>query len=426
MDYFLSGGLFLLTFAAILAEKVHRTIIAMVGAALMVAVGLWRGFYTQEAALEAIDFNTLGLLMGMMIIVAMLSHTGFFEYLATFTAKRSKGDPWRLLLILGGITTVSSMFLDNVTTVVLIAPVTVLICEILGINPIPLLLAEAMLSNTGGVATLIGDPPNILIGSAAGLTFNDFLVRLAPIVLVALVAAVALMRRLFRRELAVKSSNVEALYKLDEKAVLRDRKSLAKLLIVLGVTIALFFLHDLLHVAPAFVALFGASMALLWVQPNVEKTLKDVEWHVLVFFAALFVAVGGVEASGLLDRVAESFIAVSPQNALLRGIFIMWVSALTSAVVDNIPFTILMIPIIQNLGMTGIDITPLWWALALGAGFGGNGTLIGSTANVIIVSISEKTRHKITSRIWLKTGLPVMLAVMLVATVLYALTFRFM
>lgn len=426
MDYFLSGAIFLLTFAAILAEKVHRTIIAMVGATLMAAVGLWRGFYSQEAALEAIDFNTLGLLLGMMLIVAMLSATGFFEYLATYTAKRSKGDPWRLLLILGAITVVSSMFLDNVTTVVLIAPVTVLICEILGINPIPLLLAEAMLSNTGGVATLIGDPPNILIGSAAGLTFNDFLVRLAPIVLVALVVAVAVMRYLFREDLAQKSTNVEALYKLDEKAVLRDRKSLRRLLIVLVLTIALFFVHDLFHISPAFIALMGASLALLWVQPNVEKLLKEVEWHVLVFFAALFVAVGGVEASGLLDRVAESFIALSPESAMLRGILIMWLSALISAVVDNIPFTIIMIPIIHNLGATGIDITPLWWALALGAGFGGNGTLIGSTANVIIVSISEKTRNKITSRVWLKAGLPVMFAVMLVATLLYALTFRFM
>ncbi|MBI3158115.1 MAG: ArsB/NhaD family transporter [Chloroflexi bacterium] len=426
MDYILSGLLFLITFAGILSEKVHRTIIAMVGAALMVAVGILRGFYDQEAAIAAIDFNTLGLLLGMMILVAMLARTGFFEYLATYTAKRSRGDPWKLLVVLSVITTLASMFLDNVTTVVLIAPVTVLIAEILGINPIPFLLAEALLANTGGVATLIGDPPNILIGSAAGFSFIDFLVHLAPIVLVAWVVALLLLRVLFRRELAETSKNVEALYKLDEGEVLRDRTSLRKLLVVLGATILLFFLHNFLHLSPAFVALLGASAALLWVRPDVEEILKEVEWHVLLFFAALFVTVGGVEATGLLHLVAERLTQITSENLLLAGLAVIWISAALSAIVDNIPFTIIMIPVLLDLGATGLDITPLWWALALGAGFGGNGTPIGSTANIIIVSISGKTRHPITTRIWLRVGLPIMLAVSLVASLLYALTFRFM
>jgi Na+/H+ antiporter NhaD/arsenite permease-like protein len=427
MDYLLSGILFLITFAAILSEKVHRTIIAMVGAALMVAVGILRGFYDQEAAIAAIDFNTLGLLLGMMILVAMLARTGFFEYLATYTAKRSKGDPWKLLVVLSVITTLASMFLDNVTTVVLIAPVTVLIAEILGINPIPFLLAEALLANTGGVATLIGDPPNILIGSAAGFSFIDFLVHLAPIVLVAWVVALLLLRVLFRRELAETSKNVEALYKLDEGEVLRDRTSLRKLLVVLGATILLFFLHNFLHLSPAFVALLGASAALLWVRPDVEEILKEVEWHVLLFFAALFVTVGGVEATGLLHLVAEQLTQVTSENLLLAGLAVIWISAALSAIVDNIPFTIIMIPVLLDLGAsTGLDLAPLWWALALGAGFGGNGTPIGSTANIIIVSISGKTRHPITTRIWLRVGLPIMLAVSLVASLLYALTLRFM
>jgi Na+/H+ antiporter NhaD/arsenite permease-like protein len=425
-DYIISGAIFLITFAAILSEKIDRTITAIVGAAIMVSVGLMRGFYTQEAALESIDFNTLGLLLGMMLLVAMLSQTGFFEYLATLMAKRSRGNLWSLLLILGVITTVASMFLDNVTTLVLIAPVTVLIAEILGVNPVPFLIAEALLSNTGGVATLIGDPPNILIGSAAGLSFNDFLIRLAPIVLVAWFAALGLIRYLFRHDLAEASPNAEALLKLDEQGVLSDRTALKRLLLVLGGTILLFFLHHRLHISPAFVALLGASVALLWVQPDIEEVLKKIEWNVLLFFASLFVAVGGIEASGLLDLAAKQIVSFATEGLMETGVALIWVAAVMSAIVDNIPFTIIMIPIVQSLGATGLDITPLWWALALGAGFGANGTPIGSTANIIAVSISEKTRNPITTKIWLRIGLPVMLAVLVVATVLYVLTFRFM
>jgi Na+/H+ antiporter NhaD/arsenite permease-like protein len=368
------------------------------------------GFYSQEAALASVDFNTLGLLLGMMILVSMLARTGFFEYVATLTAKRSKGNPWYLLLILGTVTTVLSMFLDNVTTIVLIAPVTVLIAEILGMSPVPLLMAIALLSDTGGVATLVGDPPNVMIGSAAGLSFNDFLVRLAPIVIVAWLVALLLLRFLFRRELAQKPRDIEALLKLDENVALHDRESLIKILIVLGGVILLFFLHNRLHLKPAFVALLGASAALVWVQPDVDEVLRDVEWSILLFFAALFVAVGGLESSGLLNWLAEPITAMAGQRLLLTGVVLIWVSALLSAAVDNVPFTIVMIPIIMDLG----------------AGFGGNGTPIGSTANVITITVSEKTASPITSRIWLKTGLPVMVATCLVATILYVLTFRFM
>lgn len=392
----------------------------------MVVVGISMGFYSQEAALASVDFNTLGLLLGMMILVSMLARTGFFEYMATLTAKRSNGNPWHLLLILGTVTTFLSMFLDNVTTIVLIAPVTVLIAEILGISPVPLLMAIALLSDTGGVATLVGDPPNVMIGSAAGLSFNDFLVRLAPIVIVAWLVALLLLRFLFRRELAQKPRNIEALSKLDENVALHDRESLIKILIVLGGVILLFFLHNWLHLQPAFVALLGASVALAWVQPDLDQVLKDVEWSVLLFFAALFVTVGGLQSSGLLNWLAEDITALASQRLLLTGVVLIWVSALLSAAVDNVPFTMVMIPIIMDLGATGVNITPLWWALALGAGFGGNGTPIGSTANVVTITVSEKTASPITARIWMKTGLPVMVATCLVGTILYVLTFRFM
>jgi Na+/H+ antiporter NhaD/arsenite permease-like protein len=424
--YLVSALIFIGTFTFILIEKAHRTIVALTGASLMVVVGISMGFYSQEAALASVDFNTLGLLLGMMILVSMLARTGFFEYMATLTAKRSNGNPWHLLLILGTVTTFLSMFLDNVTTVVLIAPVTVLIAEILGISPVPLLMAIALLSDTGGVATLVGDPPNVMIGSAAGLSFNDFLVRLAPIVIVAWLVALLLLRFLFRRELAQKPRNIEALSKLDENAALHDRESLIKILIVLGGVILLFFLHNWLHLQPGFVALLGASVALAWVQPDLDQVLKDVEWSVLLFFAALFVAVGGLQSSGLLNWLAEDITALASQRLLLTGVVLIWVSALLSAAVDNVPFTIVMIPIIMDLGATGVDITPLWWALALGAGFGGNGTPIGSTANVVTITVSEKTASPITARIWMKTGLPVMVATCLVGTILYVLTFRFM
>src|SRR3990172_5272719 len=423
IDYIVSGTIFLITFIAILSERMDRTIVGMAGAGAMLIAGLVLGFYSQEAALQSIDFNTLGLLLGMIVLVGMLAHTGFFQYLAIFMAKRSQGNPWRLLLILGSITTVLSMFLDNVTTIVLIAPVSILIAEILGISPVPFLISEALLSNTGGVATLVGDPPNILIGSAANFSFNDFLVRLAPIVLVAWVAAVFTLRFLFRKELSKRPKNVAALAHLDENEAIHDRKRLVRVLIVMAVVILFFFLHTVLHLAPAVVALLGAAVAFLWVQPDVDHTLKEIEWSTLLFFAALFVLVGGVSASGLLNELANALTGLTQTNLLLSGLALIWRAAILSAVVDNIPLTIVMIPVIQSLGAQGVDITPLWWALALGAGFGGNGTPIRSTANVIAVKLSERTRSPITARRWLRTGLPVMFVTCAVATVLYALTF---
>ncbi len=411
------------TIATILSGKIHRTIAALVGASLMVVVGMGMGFYSQQEALASVDFNTLGLLLGMMILVSVLSRTGFFEYLAILTAKKSRGNPWYLMVILGSITTVLSLFLDNVTTVVLIAPVTILVAQILGISPVPFLMAEALLSNTGGVATLVGDPPNVMIGAASGLGFNDFLIHLGPVVFVVWLVVLLLLRFLFRRELAQKPSNVGALMAMDERAAVHDWKSLIRTIIVLAGVILLFFLHQWLHLTPAFVALLGASVALLWVQPDVDQVLKDVEWSVLLFFAALFVTVGGVEASGLLGLVAEQVTALTTQNLLLAGIVLIWVAALISAVVDNIPFTIVMIPVIQTMGAAGVNINPLWWALALGAGFGGNATPIGSTANVVVIAISEKAETPITTRVWMRVGLPVMLVACAVGTVFYVLTF---
>lgn len=421
----IAGGIFTITFGIILSEKIHRTIIALFGALVMVAVGMYMGFYSQGKALESIDFNTLGLLLGMMIIVSMLQKTGFFEYLAIITAKKTKGDPWLLVVMLGTITTVLSTMIDNVTTIVLIAPVTIIIAELLGINPIPLLMAEALLSDTGGVATLVGDPPNILIGSAANLSFNDFLIHLAPVVFVIWLVTLFLLKFIFRKELAIKPRNVDSLQKMDEKKALKDPKSLKKILISLAIVILLFFIHHHLHLLPSFVAMIGAAIALIWVRPDPDDILKDVHWSVLLFFAALFILVGGVEKAGLLNIVGENISGMAANNLLLTCIVVIWVSAILSAIVDNIPFTIAMIPVIHHLETQGINVTPLWWALALGVGFGGNGTPIGSTANVVTVAVSEKTKFPITFKIWIKSGSQVMLATCAMATIIMIVFFKF-
>jgi Na+/H+ antiporter NhaD/arsenite permease-like protein len=421
-----SSLIFLIAFALILADHVHRTIVAVVAGAVMVAAGLLMGFYSQEQALRSIDFNTLGLLLGMMVLVQLLEQTGFFQYMAILIGKRSRGDPWRLLIVLGTASAVVSMFLNNVTTIVLVAPVTILIAEILDISPTPLLMAEAMLSNTGGVATLVGDPPNVLISSAAGFSFGDFLTHLAPIVAVASLAVFLVLRVAFRRELAAHPGNIDALMRLDQNEALHDPAGLRRLLVVLGAVILLFVVQDWVPLTPAYIALAGMGVALLWVRPDVDKTLRNVEWGILLFFAGLFVAVGGLESSGLMEMLAFKMADLARGNLLAAGLLLLWAAAVASAVVDNIPFTIALIPVILHLGSMGVQTSPLWWALALGAGLGGNGTIIGSMVNVVTVALSEKTQAPITSQLWIRIGMPVTLVTCVVAGVLYVFFFGWM
>lgn len=422
----ISSVIFFGSLILIFSEKINRSIVAIAGSVLMIGVGKIMGFYSEEAAIEAIDFNTLGLLMGMMILVAMLEPTGFFEYLAVLAARASQGKPIRLFLLLGGITTVLSMFLDNVTTIVLIAPVTILISEIIGVSALPYLVAEALLSNTGGVATLVGDPPNVLIASAAGLSFNDFLVYSMPIVLVALAGATFLLQALFKKELSKRPRRSKAVMKLNPAETLNHPENARRVLIVLGGATLFFFVHHFLHIEPSFVALSAASVALIWVQPDIHEILKKVEWSILLFFGSLFVMVGGLEHSGVLEIVVTLFQNADGMSPVLFGILMIWIVAALSAVVDNVPITIALIPVIKGLGETGMDISPLWWALAFGAGFGGSGTIIGSSANIIVATLSEKTRTPITSALWLKRGLPVMLVTCAIASILYALVYRWL
>ncbi len=415
--------IFAVTLTATLADRVHRVIAAACGAGAMMLVGHLMGFYTEEQAIAAIDFHTLGLLLGMMIIVRMLERTGFFEYVAITTAQISGGRPWLLLGLLGATASVLSMFLDNVTTVVLMAPATVMIAEVLGLSAVPYLVAEALLANIGGVATLVGDPPNVLIASAARFSFTQFLVSLGPITLVVWLAALVAVRWAFRADLGAGESNPDLLRRLRADETIRDRASLRRLLIVLAGTILLFFVQGTLGVSPAFVALSGAALALLWLRPDINAVLGEVEWGVLLFFAGLFVMVGGLEAAGVLQALAKLVVGMCDANPLIVGLAMMWGVAIVSGVVDNIPVVITMIPVIQQVIAAGWGGPALWWALAIGAGLGGNSTIIGATANVIVAGVSERTRNPITPLLWLRRGLPVALITVIVASVLYAAWF---
>ena len=421
----LAGAILVAAYVLIFSEVIHRTLAAVIGAVMMVGFGTIGGFYSQAGAVSAVDANTMFLLLGMMTLVALLKPTGGFEYLAIRLAKLAKGSPVRLLVYLSTVVTVISLFLDNVTTVLVFAPLTVVIARLMGISPVPYLMAEALLSDTGGVATLVGDPPNVMIGSAAGIDFNQFLFHMGPIILVAWVATLFLLLALFRKDLGHK---IDEVLDLDETKVLKDLRSLFAVCFSIGVVIVLFFIHHRFHLFPGYVAWIGVAVAFALVRPDPDKFLREIDWAVLLFFAGLFIIVGGVEGSGLLDLLGQQLVSVArdPERLLVTALVVMWVSAFLSAAVDNIPFTVTMIPIISHLQTQGVDVMPLWWALALGVGLGGNGSHIGSTANVICVAEAERTHnpeYRITPLFWLKKGTPVMLTTLAISSVLFTIFF---
>jgi Na+/H+ antiporter NhaD/arsenite permease-like protein len=425
-----SGLILAVAYALIFAEVMHRMHAAIIGAVAMVGIGLYGGFYTQEQAIQAIDANTMLLLAGMMMMVALLRQTGGFEYLAIRIAKRTASHPRHLLVSLALAVSVISMFLDNVTTVIIFAPLTVLICRMVGLNPMPYLMAEAMMSNIGGIATLVGDPPNIMIGSAAGIDFNRFLWHMGPMVAVIWCATVTLLLFRFRRELATPAA-FTGIVDLDETRAITDPRGLRRGLAGLALIIALFFVHHHLHIYPAYATFVGLALVLVISRPDPDTLLRHVEWSVLLFFAALFVIVGGVESSGLLALIGQSLasIASDPELLLISCLLLMWVAALLSAIIDNIPFTVTMIPIVLSLESSGVNVTPMWWALALGVGLGGNGSHIGATANIICVSESERSGipgARITPGLWLRHGFPSMLASLVVASLGFAIFFDYL
>jgi Na+/H+ antiporter NhaD/arsenite permease-like protein len=408
--------IFLVIYGLIISEKIHRTTVAMIGAALMVGFGI----VDQETAVHHIDFNTLGLLVGMMIIVGITAETGLFNYMAIAAAKRAKGMPIRILIALAVITAVGSAFLDNVTTVLLMVPVTFSITRQLKVNPIPFLLTQIISSNVGGTATLIGDPPNIMIGSAVKeLTFNAFLANLAPIVLVIMIVYIGLFVLMFRKSLRAKEEDIRGILEMDEKQLITNRKLLIQSLVVLGLTIVGFFTHQWLHLESATVALAGAFLLLLLTgEHSMERALAKVEWSTIFFFVGLFVLVSGLVETGVIADLAKRAIDWTGGDPFATSMLILWLSAIASAFLDNIPFVATMIPMIQEIGALGFgDLEPLWWSLALGACLGGNGALIGASANLIVAGLAGKEGYPITFIRFLKFGFPLMLLSIVISSV---------
>jgi Na+/H+ antiporter NhaD/arsenite permease-like protein len=401
-------AVFVGAFALIISEKVHRTKVVALGAVILLVSGI---VPLDSAWRDYIDFNTLGLLFGMMLIVNITKRTGMFEFVALRVARWSGGSYMKVMVGFSVITAVISAFLDNVTTVLLIAPVTLYIADVLGKSPRPLLIAEIRASNIGGTSTLIGDPPNILIGSAVGKGFLEFVTNLGPVIILVLAAIILYNRFVFRRAFAGAGDGHKIASYEAEKAI-HDKPLMVKCLVVLGLTIAAFMVHELVGLPPAAVALVAAAVLAFITKPPVEELLREVEWPTLLFFAGLFVIVGGLKATGVTTALA-GLIAGSTTSVLVLSMIILWGSAFLSAFLDNIPFVATMIPLIQGtvaqLGLTTAQANPLWWALSLGACLGGNGTLIGASANVVVGGISERTRDPITFRNYLKVGLPAML-----------------
>lgn len=414
----LAGIIFVVMYMFIVSEKIHRTIVSMLGAVLMVMTGI----ISQEAAIHHVDFNTLGLLIGMMIIVAITGQTGLFNYIAIWSAKKAKASPVRIMVYLAFITAIFSAFLDNVTTVLLMVPVTMGITKKLNVNPIPFLIVQIIASNVGGTATLIGDPPNIMIGSAVKeLTFAAFINNLALISLINLIIVVALLTILYRKQLTTTDDLKAEMMKMDENAELKDTQLLKKCLFVLALTIGGFFLHQLVHLESSTVALAGAFLLLLIASRDhsfIEHAMEKVEWTTIFFFVGLFIAVGGLIEVGIIKQIAEYGIELTGGDVTATSLLILWLSAIVSSFLDNIPFVATMIPMIQDMGAMGVtNLEPIWWSLALGACLGGNGTIVGASANLIVAGMAAERGYNISFMKYMKIGFPVMLLTVLLSTV---------
>ncbi|MGW2920762.1 SLC13 family permease [Streptomyces angustmyceticus] len=400
-------AVFVGAYALIISEKIHRVAVALGGAGLMLVVGATddaSAFYSAESG---IDWNVIFLLMGMMMIVGVLKKTGLFEYLAIWSVKRARAKPFRVMVMLVVITAAASALLDNVTTVLLIAPVTLLVCERLALPAAPFLIAEVLASNIGGTATLVGDPPNIIIASRAGLTFNDFLVHLVPLSAILVVVLVALCRVMFRKTFVYDEDRAAEIMALEEREAIKDPRLLIQGLVVLALVVAGFVLHPVLHYAPSVVALLGAGLLVAISSAQTSEVLGEVEWPTLAFFAGLFVMIGGLIDTGVINEVSKGLAHAIGSNELGGSLTLLSASAVLSGVVDNIPYVATMAPITSDLvhNMGGGSDHVMWWALALGADLGGNATAIGASANVVVLGIAERNRQPISFWQFTKYGL---------------------
>ena len=414
-------------------EIIHRTSIAIFGALILVIASLLVGVIQPEETLDfvidVIDFNTIGLLLGMMIIVAILGETGIFNWVGIKAIRLSRGNLWKLMMILCVFTAITSMFVDNVTIILLMVPVTLSIFRSLKISPIPFILGQTLASNIGGAATLIGDPPNIIIGSAANIDFTSFFINMAPPILVTFLFGIILLKIIFRKELKT-IVNLSGRFKdIDEKSLIKDKSLLKSSIIVLAGVIFFFIIQGAIGIEVSIIALGGAAILLIITRTHVEKVLQEVDWATLIFFTGLFVVVGILEEIGLISLLAKIVLGITGGEPWITFHAIIWMSAIASAFIDNIPFTATMVPIIETLNLSpsinftfdNLDINPLWWALALGADLGGNGTLIGSSAGVVAVGISLKYGHKISFIRWFKIGFPFMILTVALGSVILTL-----
>jgi len=408
--------IFIVTYIFIFSEKVPRTTAAFAGALIVMAYGINRGFLTEKESVDFIKFDVIFLLMSMMIMVNILLETGFFGYVALKLAKFSKGNVGLLLILLGIGTAFLSMAVDNVTTIIILIPVTIEIAKKIEVNPVPLLLAEAVLSNMGGVATMVGDPPNIIIASYSGFSFDEFIYHLLPPVLIAGFITTLFVRRLYLHMSGESKKRYDCVKDLDPESEIEDPVTMKKTLIILTAVFILFMFHGPLQVSPSFVALAGAAATLLVNYYDPERVLKNVEWSVLLFFASLFILVGALDAVGILKDFAEWTVDVSGDNEMVTVIMVLWLTALLTSFVDNIPLTTAMAPVILHMGDMGLNTAPMWWALALGVGFGGNATPIGSSAGVVTVGIADKYDYHISMKDWAEIGIPSTLISLIIAT----------
>ncbi|MFA5802127.1 MAG: ArsB/NhaD family transporter [Thermoleophilia bacterium] len=428
MQAILVSGIFLGSFVLIATEKVHKTVVALAAAAVMMLLGIIEqreSFFSQDLG---IDFNVIFLLMGMMIIVNIAMKTGLFEWLAVRAAKLAKGHPLRIMIILTLVTAVLSAFLDNVTTILLIAPVTIVIASTLKVDAIPFLITEAIASNIGGAATLIGDPPNIMIASRAELTFMDFIYNLLPVIVLIMAVYLITIRLIFRRHFTTTTEQRDRIMSMDHKGAITDSSLMKKSLFVLALTILGFVFHSSLGLKPATIAMSGAALLTLWGRQDPREILRGVEWPTILFFAGLFVMVGALARTGVIGQLSEAMLGLTKGSLFATSMFTLWFSAFASAIVDNIPYVATMNTMVIDMaqgmwpGQEGTallhqeGLMPVWWSLALGACLGGNGTLIGASANVIASSIGDKHGHHISFRRFTLYGLPLMLESMVICT----------
>lgn len=415
-------AVFLVVILLIISERVHRTAAAMGGAVVLILTGVM----SADKALSYIDFNTIGVLVGMMIFVAVVRQSGMFEYIAIRAAKAVHGDPWKIMVAFVLITAVLSSILDNVTTVLLVGPMSIAIARMLKVDPVPFLMGQILASNVGGTATLIGDPPNIMIGSAAHLSFLDFLDNTGFVVLFILCVLILMMKIFYKNRIELDNVDTSEIEKLDPSKSITNPTLMKKAIVVLVLVIIGFIFHDKLGIESCVVALTAAAVMLIIGREDVDHAIQDVEWTTILFFMSLFVVVGGLTETGIIKELASKLISATDGHPIVTMLVLLWASALLSSILDNIPFVATLIPLILAMQADGMDVTSFWWAISLGACLGGNGTMIGASANVVLSDISTKHGYPITFKSYLKVGMPFMLLSIVISTVFLVVKFGIM